>query len=236
MQGSFGFNDHQQISSIRYFSPGSSTDVLNLVYDYTSGVPGNNGQIQAVHYLASPGMENPARSEFFTYDQTSRLAEAHTGDNSWDLRWAYDRFGNRLAQQLVQGTASINQSELTVDASTNHLIDPRIGYDAAGDQTSDGTNVYGFDGAGRLVSVNSGAAIYTYFGQLRIKKVTGTTSTIYVYSDGKTIAEYVNGAISEQYVYNPAGRLLATINASGTLRYHHPDHLSNRAEQILSEP
>jgi hypothetical protein len=40
-----------------------------LSYDYTSAVqPNNNGQIQAIHYFTTPGVEDQTKSESFTYD------------------------------------------------------------------------------------------------------------------------------------------------------------------------
>jgi RHS repeat-associated protein len=70
----------------------------------------------------------------------------------------------------------------------------------------------------------------TYFGPLRIKKVVGATTTRYLYSGSKPIAEYVNGSTtpSKEYIY-AGSTLLATIAGTSTT-YHHPDHLSNRAE------
>jgi len=98
--------------------------------------------------------------------------------------------------------------------------------------TQDATAAYAYDGANRLIAINSTVAAYGYFGAARIKKVTGATTTRYVYSGGKPIAEYVNGANvtapSTEYIY-AGSQLLVTIAGSATT-YHHPDHLSNRAE------
>src|SRR5437773_1655476 len=80
--------------------------------------------------------------------------------------------------------------------------------------------------------LDSGASAYTYFGPLRIKKVVGSTTTLYVYSGSKPIVEYVNGSLSKEYIYSGSG-LLATLS-SGSTTYHHPDHLSNRAETDAS--
>ena len=69
-----------------------------------------------------------------------------------------------------------------------------------------------------------------YLG-LCIKNVLGSNTTRYVYSGSKPIAEYVgttNPTLSTEYIY-AGSQLLATIAGSATT-YHHPDHLSNRAE------
>ena len=63
-----------------------------------------------------------------------------------------------------------------------------------------------------------------------MKKVSGSTTTVYVFSGSKVIAEYDNGAAvgspSREYVYG-GSTLLAKIDSTGT-KYYHQDHLSNR--------
>ena len=76
VQETFTYNDHLQPATLRYFK--GSTDMVNLAYDYTTGAPGNNGQIQAVHYYTSPDVEDLTKSESFTYDSWGRLSAAHT--------------------------------------------------------------------------------------------------------------------------------------------------------------
>ncbi|HEX3094176.1 MAG TPA: RHS repeat-associated core domain-containing protein, partial [Candidatus Angelobacter sp.] len=227
--GTFGYNDHLQLSTLRYNLPAGSSDVLNLAYDY--GTTNNNGQIRAVHYYTVPGTEDLTKTENFTYDPWKRLQAAQTTTvngtaGTWSLQWTYDRLGNRLTQSLVGGNVSIGQPQLVVDTNTNRITG--FGFDASGNMTSDGVNTYTYDAANRLTQVNAGAGSYTYFGALRIKKVVGSTTTTYIYSSDRPIAEYVNGALSKEYVY-AGSRLLATL-ASGVPTYHHPDHLSNRAE------
>ncbi len=236
VQGSFGFNDHLQLASLRYFKSGSSPDILNLGYDYGAN---NNGQIQTVHSFTSPGAEDFTKSEKFTYDPLARLSAAQTTQvdstpGTWSLQWSFDRLGNRLSQTLVGGNVSIGQPNFVIDTATNRIINSGFTYDAAGNITHDATSAYTYDGANRLTQVGSGTAVYTYFGPLRIKKVNGGTATVYIYSGSKPIVEYVNGssAPSKEYIY--AGtKLLATIAGSATT-YHHPDHLSNRAETDAS--
>jgi RHS repeat-associated protein len=69
-----------------------------------------------------------------------------------------------------------------------------------------------------------------------VKKVVGATTTRYIFSGTKVIAEYVNGAAvgspTREYIYT-GSRLLATIQ-SGTTTYHHQDHLSVRVNTNAS--
>lgn len=238
VQGAFTYNDHLQLSTLRYFN--GSTEILNLGYDYTSGVSGNNGQIQKVHYYTTPGVEDPTKSENFTYDQLGRLSAAQTGvvnstsgAKTWSLQWTYDRFGNRLAQSMLAGDPSfpVGQPNLTINPATNQITNSGYTYDNAGNMTHDATAAYAYDGANRLTSINTSAAVYSYFGPQRVKKVVGSTTTRYIYSGSKPIAEYVgttNPTLSTEYIY--AGSQLLVTLVGSTTTYHHPDHLSNRAE------
>jgi len=227
VNASFGYNDHLQLSALRYSTPGN-TDALNLAYDYGTN---NNGQIQAMRYYTSPGHEDTTKSEYFGYDPLSRLSTAHTGTFSstsgWSLQWAYDRLGNRTQQNILGGNPAIGAPQFTIDPTTNRILNTGFQYDMSGNLTSDGTNSYAYDGANRLKQINSGATSYTYFGPLRIKKVTGSNTTVYVYSGNQPLAEYVNGSVSKEYISGSS--VLVTISGTGTT-YHHPDHLSNRAE------
>ncbi len=90
---------------------------------------------------------------------------------------------------------------------------------------------YKYDGENRLVDFQSGGALYSYDGtDLRVKKVSGSTTTVYIFSGTKVIAEYENGALptnpTREYIYS-GRQLLATI-VGNTTTYHHADHLSVR--------
>jgi RHS repeat-associated protein len=241
VQGTFTYNDHLQIAKLRYFKTGSP-DILNLGYDYTSTAqPNNNGQIQAVHYYTQdqPPLEDLTKSESFGYDAWNRLKTAQTmtvdanTQYTWSLTWGYDRLGNRKQQTLINGNMpnGVNQPNFSIDETKNQIIG--YCYDGAGNLLDQGTcpvgsHQYVYDGANRLVSVSSSTAAYAYFGPLRIKKTLSGTVTRYIYAGSKPIAEYANGTLSKEYIY-AGSTLIATIAGTNTT-YHHPDHLSNRAE------
>ncbi len=241
VEGTFAYNDHLQIAKIRYSKTGSA-DILNLGYDYTSTAqPNNNGQIQAVHYYTQdqPPVEDQTKSESFGYDAWFRLKTAQTiqvdanTPGTWSLTWGYDRLGNRKQQTLINGNMpnGVNQPNFTIDETTNRING--YCYDAAGnllDQTTcpSGSHQYTYDGANRLTNVNGASASYAYFGSLRIKKTLSGTTTRYIYSGSKPIAEYTNGSLSKEYIYAGSTLVATIIGTSNT--YHHPDHLSNRAE------
>jgi len=240
VQGAFTYNDHLQLQSLRYFKSGITPDPLNLGYDYTSATqPNNNGQIQAMHYYTQPGTEDTNKSESFTYDSWFRLKAAQTVNvnvntpGTWSLAWTYDRLGNRKQQTLTGGNlpGGIGQPNFTINESTNQISG--FTYDSAGNLTGDGAFTYAYDGANRMKQAQQVASpntltSSTFFGALRIKKVVGSTTTLYLYAGSKPIAEYVNGSLSKEYIY-AGSALLATISGTGTT-YHHPDRLSNRTE------
>ncbi len=87
-----------------------------------------------------------------------------------------------------------------------------------------------------MVNYMSANPTYVYDGSsLRVKKclpdcTSPTSSTVYIFSGSKVIAEYDNSTAStspsREYIYS-GGTLLAKIDSSGT-KYYHQDHLSNR--------
>jgi len=150
----------------------------------------------------------------------------------WGLQWTYDRYGNRTAQTVTAGTAPANS--LTVNPTTNRISG--YCYDANGNLLAESAPpcpvpTYKYDAENRLVDFQGGGALYSYDGaSLRVKKVSGGTTTVYVFSGSKVIAEYVNGAAPDsptrEYLYS-GSQLLAKIEA-GASQYYHQDHLSVR--------
>ncbi len=142
----------------------------------------------------------------------------------------YDRYGNRTDQNQTTGNPPTNHIQIT--APTNRITGDC--YDANGNLLAESappcpSPTYTYDA--RITIVNYLTAEYTYDGNgLRVKKVSGSTTTVYVFSGSKVIAEYDNGAAvgspSRKYIYSGSA-LLAKIDSSGT-KYYHQDHLSNR--------
>jgi len=232
----FGYsNDRLQLTSLNY-QKGST--LFGLTYSY--GAAGsNNGQIQSITDSVDNG-----RTVTYTYDTLSRLSTAVTtgsaGYPAWGLQQAYDRYGNRLSQTAISGCVGLTcpQPSVSVDVTTNRIIGSPYAYDANGNMTNDASNTLVYDAENRLLSATNGgtSGAYSYDGNgLRVKKcvpncTSPTTTTVYLFSGTKVIAEYNNGAAadspSREYIYS-AGALLAKIDSTGTT-YYHQDHLSNR--------
>jgi RHS repeat-associated protein len=211
-----------------------SSTKFGLAYSYgTAG--SNNGQITGITDNVDTG-----RSIAYTYDSLARLSTALTSGSvnypQWGLSWGYDRYGNRLNQTLTAGSGY--SGSVSVSPSSNRISSTGYSYDADGNLTNDGSNTLVYDAENRFVSASNGssAGAYTYDGNnLRVKKcvpncTNPTTTTVYLFSGSKVIAEYDNGAVptapSREYVYGGAA-LLAKVDSGGT-EYYHQDHLSNR--------
>jgi RHS repeat-associated protein len=203
---------------------------MDLSYNYDGAH--DNGQIQEI-------TDNlvPTRTARYIYDALGRVQQAQTIDqtspNTWNLQFTYDRYGNRLTETPVGGTANMPNSQLMVDPITNRITTGGFGYDAAGNMTSDSAFNYGFDGANRITSVvqpgtTTSIATYAYDDRgLRVNK----NGSLYIYSGSQVIAEYANGATagspSSEYIYTGGRRVATLIN--GAFTYHYWDHLSIRS-------
>ena len=239
VQGIFGYNDHLQMNSINY-ALGANT-LLNLSYSYADPITSNNnGAIWSI--TDGRGL---AYSTTYTYDALKRLNTAHTNDSpqSWGLSWSYDRYGNRWGQTVTGGSGPAPQ--VTIDASTNRILTSGFSYTddsgyVAGNLTNDSAHKYSYDSYNRLTMLDyypttgAIAASYGYdsFGRRNQKNLytngSVTSATVYVYFGNQVLAEYSNGALSKEYVYQ-GGKLLAALGGSNTT-YAYQDHLSTRVE------
>src|SRR5262249_39284378 len=142
----------------------------------------------------------PSRSTSYVYDEFGRLSLGQTSDlisaDTWKLQFTYDRYGNRLSETPVGGTAAMPSNQVAVDPTTNHIVTAGYVYDASGNMTSDGLFNYTFNAAGQMGSVTpvgstTPTATFSYdAGGQRVTK----NSTVYIYSGQKVIAEYASGA------------------------------------------
>jgi YD repeat-containing protein len=217
--------DSNPFFSLSYTKTGQGTPFFSLSYGY--GAAGsNNGQMVSISDTVESG-----RTVAYTYDALHRLKTAVTSGSAgypqWGLSWSYDRYGNRTAQSVTAGSGPSNS--VTIDAATNRISGAPYAYDANGNLIQDGLNALTYDAENRVVA--AAGATYSYDGAgLRVKKVAGGNTTVYVFSGSKVLAEYVNGAApaapTKEYVYS--GSALVATHEGGALKYHHADHLSMR--------
>lgn len=207
--------------------------------DPNSG-PDNNGNLRRSESWV-PGDEQvntyTYATQDYVYDPLNRLQSvsekpgSQSGQSapSFAQAFTYDRWGNRT---INMGNANggptwgyqINALQTAADTNTNRMYAPNdpshtlIDYDVAGNQTKDnltgnGTRVY--DGENRMVSANSGSAIYIYNADSqRVRRNLSGTETWQVYGlGGELLAEYAANAAAfvphEEYGYR-GGQLLIT--------------------------
>ncbi len=121
-----------------------------------------------------------------------------------------------------------------MSATTNRISTTGYSYDAGGNMTNDGFNTLTYDGESRVATAANGSASATYTydnNRLRVKKaVQNGTTTAYIFSGSKVIAEYENGAAvgspTREYIYS-GGQMLAKVEG-GTTKYYLKDRLSTR--------
>ena len=207
---SFGFApDRLQLNCLDYSTTNrngtcahDSTTKFGVTYSY--GAAGsNNGQIASITDSVDSG-----RSATYTYDALYRLTRTVTTGSTnypaWGLSETYDRYANRSSQSIYSGCVapmSCPTNSITIDATTNRISGSPYAYDANGNMTNDGLNTLTYDGENRAVSATNGSpsGAYLYDGNgLRVKKclpncTSPTTSTVYVFSGSKVIAEYSTG-------------------------------------------
>ena len=135
----------------------------------------------------------------YSYDSFNRLLSANATGQAYT--YDYDRFGNRWHQN---GTHS---SQLGFDANNRITGVTGVGYDLAGNLTSDG----------------SGTGTHTYFydAENRIIQVDGTLGTCstatacYVYNaDGQRVRKTTGGS-SMDYLYDLGGHKVADVDPTG---------------------
>jgi RHS repeat-associated protein len=220
-----------QLTSLSYANSGGA--IFGETYGYAQ-TGGNNGQLASVADSKDSG-----RNVTYTNDAIGRLTAASTAGSTnypaWGLSFGYDRYGNRLTQSISSGCTGITcpTNSVAVSTTTNRITTGGYGYDANGNMTNDGVNTLTYDAENRLLTSSGslGSGTYTFDGKgWRVKKVSGSTTTVYVYSGSNLIAEYSNGAApsspTNEYFY--AGSNNVASVESGTTYYFHNDRHSLR--------
>lgn len=217
------YAERLQLKRIKYEKTGGSV-YFNDEYQYTGhSNGGNNGQITGITDNVETG-----RSVSYTYDALHRLKTAVTTGSTtypqWGLSWTYDRYGNRSAQSQTAGSPPANSLTFATTSGAGAYTNRPDGYshDANGNMTNDGANTLTYDAENRVVA--AGGATYSYDGGgLRLKKISGGTTTVYVYSGAKVIAEYVDGAglgsPKSEYIYAGSQLVSQIDRASVVVRF-----------------
>ena len=238
----YSLSTRDQMTSLSYAKGGTTLFSLNYGYQNgqancgTSTTTGNDGLIQCIQDTTDSGGPDNGRSVVYGHDPLNRLASAVTAGSSgyakWGLSFAYDRYGNRTNQTVTAGSAPSNSLSFSTVSGGGAYTNRPDGYsfDVSGNMLNDGVNSnLNYDAENCLLTAGTGVYTCDAHG-IRVKKVVGGTTTVYLFSGIKDIAEYDNGAAvgspSREYIYL-GGQLIATLQGS-TAVYHHRDHLSVR--------
>ena len=235
----FNVNRHQMTSMIMDNQNGTDA-IINKTYNYTSGtidpntgqpINDNDGRIKKI-----TDSVDTSYTTTYSYDEFNRLTRAQA--TAYDRLYNYDRFGNLtqvysspgVVQQtlnLVQGTGGYPLSNRLANVNGNITY----GYDAAGNVTQEGSQVFSYNAAGNLKEVGTGGQnVYSYDGDgMRVRKVeNGGTPLYYVRSSvlGDLAMEVTSNGVNRAYLYS-GRQLLAEQNADGNFYWVHFDRLGN---------
>jgi RHS repeat-associated protein len=247
------FNNRLQPDEIGLGTTKGSIDLLKLAYTYNSGTSttDNNGNVQS-QTITVPTITVPTigtvtgytATQSYTYDALNRL-QSMTETGGLSQTFDYDRYGNRLitagfVQDSAQAPHHLTASDPTIsdwyDQNSNQLKTAK--YDAGGNVVKDtaGTNpgnTFDYDGENHQVSYQggnllNGGATYSYDGDgRRVKKVTASGTTIFVYdAQGQMVAEYTTatqqGSGGTSYLTaDSLGTPRVITDASGNVKARH---------------
>ncbi len=198
------FNNRLQLTEIGLGYSATNASLWKTTLEY--GVVDVNGNVDvsknsgnlAKQITSVSGMVNPI-VQTYKYDSLDRILEAKETTNnqhSWSQNFGYDRYGNRTIFNQLIGQNQQTQTP-TVDVNTNRFTTGQgFVYDFNGNlvQDADG-KLFTFNGDNKQTQIkdanNNVIGTYFYDGNgARVKKITNTETTIFVYSGGKLIAEY----------------------------------------------
>jgi RHS repeat-associated protein len=166
----------------------------------------------------------------YGYDALNRLSSSSQTNSTASYgivsyTYAFDRFGNRLQQNVTAGSGW--QSTLGFTGNYNHI--DTYSYDAAGNLLNDGTTSYVYDAENRITSATNGLSgtsdyVYDATGR-RVEKAVGGVATDYLYDlKDKQIATFNSSELWIRGEVYAGGRHLATY-ANGTTYFDHADWL-----------
>lgn len=226
------YNSRDQLTQIGLGNSATDTSTWKTEFHYgelsndgsgSVNINKNTGNI-AKQVLTIPGT---SFTQSYKYDALYRLTEAKewTGTNNSNPNWmqvfGYDAYGNRTSfNQSGSGVSTITATP-SVSASTNRLTTGGFTYDKNGNITADidpvnsQARTFVFNGDNKQIEVKNASGLpigkYYYDGEgKRVKKVTDSETTIFVYSGSKLAEEY-----STQVSTNP------------TIAYTTTDHLGS---------
>jgi RHS repeat-associated protein len=205
----------------------STTDTIYSYIVPTTGGYDTNGNVLSY-------TDTVMGSWYFSYDQLNRLTTAFNtampAGSNWapEFCWAYDSFGNRLAQSQSNAqfsssggncstSGTLYQNNWATYSAQNQVTGtPQAlygyAYDGAGDVTYDGANAYLYDAEGRICAVNTGSGWIGYLYDAAGNRVAKGNIT----NPNGTCDVTTNGFVQMAgYVVGPSGEQLTEVDGSG---------------------
>jgi RHS repeat-associated protein len=228
-------------STATNFSGGSGANlpVLNLNYDFHLGA-GDNANVFGI-----ANNKDTTRNQTFTYDVLNRLTSAQNAGTDcsrkvlggnleyWGNTYTYDAWAN-LTNKTKVPTACAGENLNAPPTANNQLVG--YGYDAAGNVTSDPTDlittaIYDAENRIQTVTKNSVSTTYTYDADgNRVEKSNGRTGTLYWYMSPGIVAESdLAGNLQSEYVFFNGERVARKDFPGNAVSYYFSDHLKTTA-------
>ena len=197
----------QMVASALQPAPDSSYKV-NATWGWAYGTPTtDNGNVTSAS-ITGLGV---SASQSFAYDHANRLTNSsETGTSPWSRNYDYDPWANGW----VTGYTGQAPNSFTPVASSNFLTNNRLNIQGAvydnglpngvGNQTTIGAYNSVYDAENRLTSSGNGvvAAAFTYDGDgRRVQKVSGGTTTNYLFSSVQGLSGPPKGVVSEVLLF-----------------------------------
>lgn len=235
------YNSRQQITELGLGNSSANSEIWRVKYEY--GKVEDDGSLSELKNTGNIARQTISLQELaqpfvhtYKYDTLNRLIEAKETRNNqqnWKQAWTYDRYGNRNNFSQIIGSEQLPISNLTnpsINPSTNRFnAGQGYVYDKNGNLIQDAQGrTFTFNGDNKQVLAKDSnqniIGFYYYDGEgKRVKKITNSETTIFVYSTGRLIAEY-----STQTSQTPQTNYL-TLDNLGT-----PRVITNQSGQVIS--
>ncbi len=203
----YAYNERQQITEIALGNSATDKSLLRLEYGYGSNTE-NNGNLLS-QKVSFNGLTNPFE-QTYTYDSLNRLEVAEEKVNNsptWKQKFEYDRYGNRrfdANNTTTLGSCSQAICNPLINTSDNRIsANQGYSYDANGNVTQDASGkqfLYDAENHQKQVKDANNVTIgeYLYDGEgKRVKKISSTEITVFVYNAGGTLVAEYSTAIAQ---------------------------------------
>ena len=241
---------NKRLQSVLISATSPTSTIMSLCYDFHShtsinlppctfsaSTAGDNGNVYQI-----VNNRDGNRTQNFLYDSLNRIQQAYTNGPNWGETFGplvtnpgtppsshgIDAWANLTNRSGVTGKTYYEG--LNCPANTNNqLTTCSLGYDAAGNVTSDGSLGYTYNSENRMTKfVTSINDIYTYDGDGQRVKKTASSVTLYWYgATGNVLDETSgNGTLLSEHIYFD-GKRIARRDADNSVKYYFSDSLGS---------